>query len=438
MKLNPIVFLLGISTLLFSCADKKETRPPNIILIMADDLGYGDLGCYGNTRIETPYLDRLAKNGLKFTDFHSNGAVCSPTRAALMTGLYQQKSGLEGVIYVKGETRKVGLDTAYTTMAELFKSAGYTTGMMGKWHLGYEKQYNPVHHGFDEFIGYLSGNIDYKSHYDNAGIYDWYNGLDSLAENGYVTDLIGRHAVDFSRRNKNKPFFLYLPHEAPHVPFQGRNDPAFRYPDREFTYLGPVEDRERAYKDMVEAMDESIGLLLLSLESMQLLENTLIFFLSDNGGYDQYGDNGPLNGTKGTLYEGGHRVPAIAYWRGKIQPAVSDELLMSFDLLPTFMSLANIGIDQQKYDGIDFSSLLFGEEINTDRNLYWRYRGQGAVRDGGMKLLLTKKDTLLFDLANDLGETEDLSTARPELFKELLQDYGDWDQEMDQYELVTD
>ena len=438
MKLNPIIFLLGISSLLFTCADNKETRPPNIILIMADDLGYGDLGCFGSTRIQTPFLDRMARNGLRFTDFHSNGAVCSPTRAALLTGLYQQRSGMEGVIYVKGETRKLGLDTAFTTMAEIFKSAGYVTGMMGKWHLGYEKQFNPVHQGFDEFIGYLSGNIDYKSHYDNAGIYDWYNGLDSLAENGYVTDLIGQHAVDFTQRNQNKPFFLYLPHEAPHVPFQGRNDPAFRYPDREFTYLGPVEDRERAYKDMVEAMDESIGLLLLSLESMQLLENTLIFFLSDNGGYQQYGDNGPLNGTKGTLYEGGHRVPAIAYWRGKIRPGVSDDLLMSFDLLPTFTSLANIGIDRQKFDGIDFSPTLFGEEINTERNLYWRYRGQGAVRSGDMKLLLTKKDTLLFDLGKDLGETKNLSTALPELFKELLQDYSDWDQEMDQYELVTD
>mgnify|MGYP001490210199 CR=1 FL=1 len=438
MKFNLTLILLGISFLFYTCVENNETRPPNIILIMADDLGYGDLGCYGNTRIKTPYLDRLAKNGLRFTDFHSNGAVCSPTRAALMTGLYQQKSGLEGVIYVKGETRKVGLDTAFTTMAEVFKSAGYATGMMGKWHLGYEKQYNPVHQGFDEFIGYLSGNIDYKSHYDNAGIYDWYDGLDSLAENGYVTDLIGKHAIDFARKNKDRPFFLYLPHEAPHVPFQGRNDPAFRYPDREFTYLGPVEDRERAYKDMVEAMDESIGLLLLSLESMQLLENTLIFFLSDNGGYQQYGDNGPLNGTKGTLYEGGHRVPAIAYWKGKIRPDVSDDLLMSFDLLPTLSSMANIEIDQQKFDGIDFSKRLFGEELGHERNLYWRYRGQRAIRSGDMKLLLTKSDTLLFDLNKDLGEKEDLSTTRPELLESLLNDYTSWDQEMNQYQLVTD
>ncbi len=436
----PMKSLLAVSllaTALIACQNKKEVQKPNIVLIMADDLGYGDLGCYGNTEIKTPFLDRMAENGIKFTDFHSNGAVCSPTRAALMTGLYQQRTGLEGVIYVHGETRKVGLDTTYITMAEVFKAAGYATGMFGKWHLGYESRYNPIHHGFDEFKGYVSGNVDYKSHYDNAGIYDWFDGTDSLYDEGYVTTLLGQYAVDFANRHRDEPFFLYIPHEAPHVPFQGPDDPGYRYPGQEFTYLGPVEDRERAYVDMIEAMDESIGLLLMNLESLRLLENTLIFFLSDNGGFQQYADHGPLNGEKGTLYEGGHRVPAIAYWKGKIHPDVSDELLMSFDLLPTFSSL--IGVEMEMFlDGIDFSPVLFGESFNKERDLFWRYRDQAAIRSGDMKLLMTKEDTLLFDLEVDLGEKTDLSESNPTKADDLLKTYQQWVQEMDQYTLVTD
>lgn len=421
---------------MLACKQEQPFVQPNIILIMADDLGYGDLGCYGNTRIQTPFLDRIATNGIRFTDFHSNGAVCSPTRAALLTGLYQQRTGLEGVIYVRGETRKTGLDTTFTTIAEIFKTADYKTGILGKWHLGYDKKYNPIHQGFDEFIGYVSGNVDYKSHYDNSGIFDWYHGLDTFPEPGYVTDLIGSHAVEFIQKNRKQPFFLYIPHEAPHVPFQGRQDPAFRHPGREFTYLGPVEDRDRAYKDMIEAMDESIGLLLMNLESFGVLENTLIFFLSDNGGFQQYADHGPLNGTKGTLYEGGHRVPAMAYWRGRIKPGTLDQTLMSFDLLPTLASIARVEV-KENLDGIDFSPLLFGKDFSTDRDLFWRYSGQASIRSGDLKLLITKSDTLLFDLKADLGEENDLSQEQPTQVDILLEKYQKWDKEMDQYNLVT-
>ncbi|GAG50703.1 unnamed protein product, partial [marine sediment metagenome] len=203
------------------------------------------------------------------------------------------------------------------TIAEIFREAGYSTGIMGKWHLGYKKKYNSVHHGFDEFYGYVSGNIDYHSHYDNAGIYDWWHNLDTIYEEGYVTDLITKHSVEFIRKNKDRPFLLYIPHEAPHVPFQGRNDSAYRFPGKEFSYLGLVKNRVTTYKEMVEVMDEGIGKVMQTLRNLNLDEKTFVFFCSDNGA--RFGSNGNLKGDKGSLWEGGHRVPAIARYPGKIE-----------------------------------------------------------------------------------------------------------------------
>lgn len=434
--LVPTIFILFCLT---ACTQKTTELQPNIIVIMADDLGYGGIGCYGNTEISTPCLDSLAAGGLRFTDFHANAPVCSPTRAALLTGRYQQKSGLEGVIYVRGETRATGLDTSETTLAEVLKEAGYQTGMMGKWHLGYDQKYNPVYHGFDEFYGYRSGNIDYHSHYDNAGIYDWYHNLDTISEKGYVTDLITKHAVEFIEKNQESPFFLYVAHEAPHVPFQGRDDPAYRFPGQEFPYLGIVEDRHRAYREMVEVMDEGIGAIHKKLEALNLEENTLLFFISDNGGLRGYGHNDPLHGAKGGLYEGGHRVPAIAYWPGTIMPGTSDALLMTFDLFPTCMAIA--GMDRAAdldLDGTDFLPVLMGTGSLQERDLFWRYRRHKAVRSGKMKLLVTQQDTLLFDLETDLEEENNLAAAKIELKQNLAAKLHRWEEMINDYELKTD
>ncbi|MFY0651073.1 MAG: sulfatase-like hydrolase/transferase [Cyclobacteriaceae bacterium] len=423
---------------LFSPGCQKSKKKPNIILIMADDLGYGGIGCYGNKEIKTPHLDAMAREGIRFTDFHSNGSVCSPTRAALLTGKYQQRSGLEGVIYVRGESRKVGLDTQHTTLAKVFQQNGYKTGIMGKWHLGYDQKYNPVQHGFDEFYGYRSGNVDYHSHYDNAGTYDWYHNLDSLNEPGYVTDLITEHSIDFIKENKDSPFFLYVPHEAPHVPFQGRKDPGDRYPGADFEYWGSVQDKERAYKEMVEVMDEGIGKTLKCLEEQGLSENTLIFFLSDNGGLRGFGDNGALRGFKTELYEGGHRVPAIAYWKGKIMPSTVETLLMSFDLFPTFLSLC--GINQPEglgLEGQDFSSIFDEKDISTERDLFWKYRGQKSVRRDNWKLLITKKDSALYDLSEDISEEANLRNKNANLYADLLDALTRWEKDIDRTPQVT-
>ena len=411
-----------------SSQPEVSAAKPNIVLIMADDLGYGGISCYGNTEIATPVLDSLAKNGLKFTDFHSNAPVCSPTRAALLTGNYQQRAGLEGVIYVQGETREVGLDTTEVTIAELMKNNGYATGIMGKWHLGYNKEYNPVQHGFDEFYGYLSGNVDYHSHYDNAAIYDWFHNLDSIQEEGYVTDLITSHSVDFINQHKDEPFFLYVAHEAPHLPFQGRNDPAYRFPGKDFTYHGPVEDTERAYKEMVEVMDEGIGKIMETLEKNDLMENTLVIFISDNGA-EKFGHNGGLNGHKGGLLEGGHRVPGIAYWKGKITPGTSSATILSMDLLPTILSVTQTSAETD-FDGTDISSVLFENGQLDERTLFWRYGKQKAARKNQWKLWITETDTALFDLEKDLQETTNLADTQTDIMHELLRQLNAWEKEV--------
>lgn len=414
---------------LWSCNASPQVAPaqPNIILIMADDLGYGGIGSYGEAAIHTPHLDELARHGIRFTDFHANAPVCTPTRAALLTGNYQQRSGLEGVIYARGESRETGLDTAQVTIAKLLKESGYVTGIMGKWHLGYGKEFNPVHYGFDEFRGYVSGNVDYHSHYDNTGVYDWWHNLDTVQEEGYVTDLITRHSVDFINRHKGQAFFLYIPHEAPHVPFQGRDDPPYRFPGEAFTYYGPVEDRQRAYKEMVEVMDEGIGQVIDALKQNNLEENTLVFFLSDNGA-EIFGNNGTLNGQKGNLLEGGHRVPAIAYWKNKIPAGESPETLMSMDLMPTILKITETPFpENHQFDGIDFSSLLFEDQKIEERTVFWRYNIQKAARKNEWKLLISNRDTVLYNLDKDLKESMDVSEKHPEILEDLIDRLAAWE-----------
>ena len=428
---------LAALTFLLSCAAHDHTSapnepPPNFILIMADDLGYGGIGCYGNTEIKTPHLDRMATQGLRLTSYYANSTVCTPTRAAMMTGRYQQRSGMEGVIYVRGETRQLGMAPSEFTLAEALKANGYATGIMGKWHLGYRKKFFPVQQGFDEFYGYVSGNIDFHTHYDNAGIYDWWHNLDSLAETGYVTDLITDHAVNFIEKHHDQPFFLYIPHEAPHAPFQGREDPGYRFPDREFSYYGPVEDKHRAYREMVEAMDDGVGAIFAALDRYQLGGNTLVVFVSDNGAERDYGDNGNLRGWKTNLFEGGIRVPGIAWWKGKILPAESGKPAMSFDWMPTFLNLSGTALPAGlSLDGIDLSGLLLEQTDPAPRSLFWRYRKQKAVRDGRWKLVVDEeRGTMLFDLVSDPTESTDLAEREAAVVSRLLTKLEEWEQDV--------
>jgi len=429
-------------------------RKPNFVLIMADDLGYGDVGCYGNTVIRTPHIDALAAGGLRFTDYHSNGAVCSPTRAALMTGRYQQRCNVEQVITVAPEWRQKGMPLAETTLAEALKPAGYRVGIFGKWHLGYRPKFNPVRQGFDEFVGYVSGNVDYHSHVDGAGYADWWKQDQPAPEEGYVTDLITEYGVRFIEANKDRPFCLYLPHEAVHYPFQGRKDPAFRKVGGPTRGMGR-QNRAATYKEMLEVMDEGIGRIVATLRRLGLERDTLVIFCSDNGA-TSVGDNGPLRAGKGSLFEGGHRVPAIAYWPGRIRAgAVTDETVLGMDWMPTLVRLAGATVDVA-FDGVDLSGLLFEGRPLPERTVFWRYRGQKAVRRGPWKLVVrpvgrrdrsggqrsgagaaskappqVAEEVMLFNLDDDLGEQEDLAAARPEIVKALRAALAAWEADVD-------
>lgn len=437
LKLAVFYSLLTFTTLGFAA-----TRP-NIIIILGDDLGYADLSCFGNDRYQTPNLDKMAKEGLKFTDFHSNGCVCSPTRAALMTGRYQQRSGVDEVVYAapeRGMRENYGLKTTEVTFAKVLKQAGYNTAMFGKWHLGYDKKFNPSLHGFNEFRGYVSGNIDYQSHIDGADFQDWWHNLELKDEPGYSTHLINRHAVEFIEANKDRPFCLYVANEAPHYPYQGPTDPPVRGPNKQPPAKG--QDIQRAYAQMVEEMDKGVGEILATLHRLKLEKNTFVFFFSDNGGTRE-GNNGPLHGFKGSMWEGGHRIPAIAWWPGKVKPGtVTDQTAIGMDLLPTMAELAGAKLPGNvKFDGISLASLILKGKPLPERTLYWGYLNRYAVRQGPWKLIVNEAAATapkgkkkkpgsgepamaLFNLSKDLKETSDLSEkdgAKAAELKKLLE-----------------
>ncbi len=410
----------------------KAVAAPNIIFIMADDLGYGGLSCYGNQVIKTPHLDALAASGVKCTDFHSNGAVCSPTRAALMTGRYQQRSGVEGVITAAGH-REVGLALEEKTMAEAMKKLGYATALFGKWHLGYEARFGPVKQGFDEFQGFVSGNVDYHTHIDQEGFFDWWQQDQKKDEKGYLTDLITEDALDFIERKKDGPFFVVLHHGAPHYPLQDRETPGFRKVRNGEGRRAPQPkvDREAVYVKMVEIMDEGVGRIVARLGELKLRENTLIVFCSDNGPAMTVSPSG-LRGRKGQLFEGGHRVPGIFNWPGALpKGSVCRTPIMTMDLMPTFLAMAGGTTESEHpYDGRDVTAILKGE-VTAREPLFWRFNGEVAVRDGEWKLIRQAgKKELLFDLSKDLGESTDRSEVEPGRVKRMTDLILAWEKEV--------
>jgi arylsulfatase A-like enzyme len=408
---------------------------------MADDLGYGDLGCYGSKVHKTPNIDSLANGGIRFTDFHSNGAMCTPTRTALLTGRYQQRAGIESVLSCK-HTPNAGLAHKEVTFAEVLKPAGYATAMYGKWHLGIKPEFNPVHQGFDEYIGHVAGGSDYHSHINRSGEPDWWKNDKLQAEDGYTTDLLSDHACRFIETNKDKPFCVYVPYQAVHFPFQGPEDKADRliggnyWSDAKYgRRYKPVEDRKLAYKEMVESMDAGVGRILETVKKLGLEKKTLVFFTSDNGAYSWVGSNLPLSGQKCDLLEGGHRVPAVAYWPGKIKPGtVTDETVLTMDLFPTMAVITGAKVPNTlKLDGVDISDVLFRGKKLAKRMLFWRTGGEGAVRKGKWKLLIKrKKDKAikLFDLESDIGEKNDLSGTKAKLAKKLKAKFDAWEKDV--------
>ncbi|MDN5213637.1 sulfatase-like hydrolase/transferase [Fulvivirgaceae bacterium BMA12] len=439
--------LLLVTFLFTTTCFAQDDSKVNFVIIMADDLGYNDISCFGSTTINTPNLDQLASEGIKFTDFHSNGTVCSPTRAALITGKYQQRTGISGVVTAKSH-RDVGLPLDELTFAEALRDNGYTTAMFGKWHVGYDSKYNPVKQGFKEFKGYVSGNVDYHGHIDQEGYFDWWSGDILKDDKGYSTDLITDYGVDFIKRNKDKPFLLYLPHESPHSPFQRRVGEAIRVegkPGENADYKKLVKNKDSVLairKEMIEVMDEGIGRIISTLKTYGIEKRTLVLFCSDNGAPVNHGSNKPLRAGKGSIYEGGHRVPAIAWWPGKGRRGVqSDQTLMTMDIFPTLLDISKAAT-ASKLDGISFAQIITGDKKLKKRKQFWKYKNQSAVRSGDFKLVSqrdkNKTTEELYNLKLDIGETQNIISDNPRIAKSLKKALAKWEKDVMQTSSLTD
>ena len=420
--LGPCLLLL-----LAGFAPAKLAARPNVVLIMTDDMGYADLGCYGSKDVRTPNLDRLAREGTRLTNFYANAPVCTPTRAALMTGRWQQRVGLEWAIY-PGQ-KKPGLPTSETCVARMLKEAGYRTGMFGKWHLGYPREYGPNAHGFDEFCGLLSGNIDYYSKKEINGEPDWYENTTPKRESRYSTDVISERAAAFVDRHHKGPFFLYVPYNGVHWPFQAPDRPT-DIRDRKTWFDGTRKD----YAAMVERVDRGVGQILAALKRHQIADNTLVIFTNDNGG-ERLSDNGPCFHHKATVWEGGIRVPCLLRWPGRVTAGkVSAQPAISMDLTATLLAACKVGPPTGRtLDGINLLPVLEAGRI-VERTLFWRIdrgdRKQRAVRHADWKYVRDGGIEMLFDLAADPGERKDLAYRHPDRLKQLRAKLAGWEKEM--------
>ncbi len=441
--------------LLVSCAApdraELEARPPNVVIVFADDQGYADVGCYGSEDIPTPHLDRLAAEGVRFTDFLVSQAVCSASRASLLTGCYAERVGIQGALDSRA---RIGLNPAEETLAELLRARGYATGIFGKWHLGHHQPFLPLQHGFDEYFGLPYSNDMWPVGYDGepAGEEAAFKArhptlrliegneageaVRTLADQARLTERYTERAVRFIERNRERPFFLYLPHSMPHVPL-GVSEPF-----RGVSEQGP-------YGDVIAEIDASLGRILAALDENGLRDDTLVVYTSDNGPWLNFGDHAgsadPLREGKGAMWEGGARVPCIVRWPGRVPAGrVCDRLAATIDLLPTIASLTGAALPEKTIDGVDVTALLEGREGVAPRRNFFYYYGARlvAVRRDAWKLVFPheyrsyegvepgrnghpgpyargKSGLELYDLAADLGETTDVSARHPELVREL-------------------
>ncbi len=400
---------------------------PNVLVIVGDDMGYADLGVHGCKDIPTPHLDALAKSGVRFTNGYVSGPYCSPTRAGLLTGRYQNRFGHE---FNPGGGGAQGLPLTETTMADRLKAAGYRTALVGKWHLGGAADRHPLKRGFDEFFGFLGGAHDY---FNPAGRL---RGTEPSGDKAYLTDALAREAAAFIDRNKTGPFFLYLAFNAVHTPMQAD--------DERLKKFAGLAGQRRTYAAMMSAMDDAVGTVMAKLKAEKLTENTLVVFFSDNGGPTMRGTtvnasvNAPLRGSKRTTLEGGVRVPFFLSWPGHL-PAdkVEDRPVIQLDVLPTALAAAGIDVKPEwKLDGVDLVPFLTAKPTGAPHDaLFWRFGNQMAVRKGDWKLV--KYDLAaeggtgtsavkLYNLKDDVGEATDLAAKHPDKVKDLQAAWDTW------------
>jgi len=411
-------------------------RRPNVLFILADDLGYGDLSCYGRPDYRTPVLDNLARQGVRFTSNYAAAPVCTPTRCAYVTGRYPQRLpvGLAEPL-TSSSPRDLGLPPDHPTIASLLKANGYDTSLVGKWHLGWKPEFGPNRHGFDEFFGVLSGAVDYFTHrapdapggnLDPGGAADLWQNLTPIERVGYLTDLLSDKAVEFITRRRTKPFFVSLQYTAPHAPWEGPEDEAIGHTTHG---PGPMTNGGslQIFSAMMKRMDTGIGRVLHALDREKVTRDTLVIFTSDNGG-ERYSFNWPFSFEKGSLNEGGLRVPAIVRWPGVIPAGrVTDQAAITMDWTATILGATGTSPDPAlALDGENLMPVCTSKRAPYDRALFWRVTGLNAARVGSWKYLKNESGEFLFDLANDPGEKSDLRSTHPDRFAAIRRQYEDW------------
>jgi arylsulfatase A-like enzyme len=430
MSIRMFVWCLGFAVIPLMgtpvCFGTEPSARPNILLIVGDDMGYADLGVHGCTDIPTPHLDALAKSGMRFTNGYVSGPYCSPTRAGLLTGRYQTRFGHE---FNPGNGPNQGLPLTETTMADRLKAAGYRTALVGKWHLGSGPRH-PLKRGFEEFFGFLGGQHDY---FNPAGIV---RGVEPAGDTSYLTDAIAREAVAYIDRNKSRPFFLYLAFNAVHTPMQADDV-------RRKRFDSITDPKRRTYTAMMSAMDDAVGSVVKKLKDEQLIESTLITFISDNGGPTMKGTtvnaskNTPLRGSKRTTLEGGVRVPYFMSWPGRIPVGTDDRPVIQLDIMPTALAAAGIEAKRDwKFDGVNLMPYVTGMTKGVPHEvLFWRFGNQMAIRKGDWKLVrydlaVEEKSGIsaakLYNMKADAGEANDLAGMHPDRVMELQTSWNEW------------
>ena len=406
---------------------EPEAKPPNIVFILADDMGYADLGCYGRPDLHTPNIDALAARGLRFLQAYANSAVCSATRTALITGRYQDRLSVGLDEPLAG--RDVGLPPDVPTLPSLLRKAGYSTTLVGKWHLGLLPKYGPLRSGYNHFYGFRGGASDYYMH---PGLYD---DEVRIEQAGYLTELLGDHAVNVVNgyARSGKPFLLSLHFNAPHWPWEppGDDSESKRLAGH---HLGDFDGgTQRIYQEMIEALDFQVGRVVAAIDANGLSKNTIIVFTSDNGG-ERFADTWPFTGRKTELLEGGLRIPAILSWPGRIsQGRTADQVIISMDWLPTLLAAAGANSDPAyPPDGINLLPVVAGNAAPIKRKLFWRYKGnaQRATRDGDYKFLKILDNTFLFNVVDDPMERANLKERHKDIYDHLVQDWFAWNATM--------
>jgi arylsulfatase A-like enzyme len=435
-----LILIAAICGCAHSAADAQPAAArPNVVLIITDDVGYGDLGSYGAPDIRTPSIDGLAKAGVRFTQFYANGSSCTPTRAGLITGRYQDRVGLEHPLgHASSVEGTLGLTATGRSLPQLLKNAGYATGLIGKWHLGYLAHNSPLAHGFDMFFGFKAGYIDYWEHVDNGGLPDLFENDMPITVAGYMTDLITDRSVKFINDHARQPFFLEVAYNAAHWPYQDPDQPSQAIDNAKHLHAWDDDTNTRAdYVKIMERADQGVGQILAALDRQKLSNNTLVVFTNDNGG-EWLSRNAPLFNRKFSLFEGGIRVPAIMRWPGHLPAAVvSPQVGITMDLTATILAITGAAVPADaKLEGINLIPLVTKRGQPVSRTLYWRVNffglSQRAVRDGNWKLLLDGSERIhLFDVVQDPSERADLSASNTAVVRKLRQQILAWEKDVD-------